>query len=90
MAKENYDYVIVFVHWGTEKEEQPDWMQLDQRKGLEEAGAEAFTIIGLEQKVRGEIDGFRFKGFVDRMDSYKGGEVRIVDYKTGRVSEEES
>lgn len=56
---------------------------------LEEAGAEAFTIIGLEQKVRGEIDGFRFKGFVDRMDSYKGGEVRIVDYKTGRVSEEE-
>ncbi|MBR1781913.1 MAG: PD-(D/E)XK nuclease family protein [Bacteroidales bacterium] len=56
---------------------------------LEEAGSEAFTIIGLEQKVRGEIDGFHFKGFVDRMDSYKPGEVRIVDYKTGRVSEEE-
>ena len=56
---------------------------------LEEAGSEAFTIIGLEQRVRGEIDGFHFKGFVDRMDSYKPGEVRIVDYKTGRVSEEE-
>ena len=56
---------------------------------LEEAGSEAFTIIGLEQRVKGEIDGFQFKGFVDRMDSYKPGEVRIVDYKTGRVSEEE-
>ena len=28
-------------------------------------------------------------GYVDRLDSYKPGEVRIVDYKTGHVSDNE-
>lgn len=54
---------------------------------LQEAGSEGFTIIGLEQKVFCEINGFRFIGFVDRLDSYKPGEVRIVDYKTGKVED---
>ncbi len=54
---------------------------------LKDAGSEKFTIIGLEQKVSCEIDGFRFIGFIDRMDSYKPGQVRIVDYKTGRVED---
>lgn len=54
---------------------------------LEEAGSEGFTIIGLEKKVLCEIDGFHFIGFIDRLDSYKPGEVRIVDYKTGRVED---
>ncbi len=57
MAKENYDYVIAFVHWGTEKEEQPDWMQLDQRKGLEEAGAD--LVIGAHPHV---LQGFSWEG----------------------------
>ena len=56
---------------------------------LEDAGSEGFRILGLERRVTGVIDGFRFKGFVDRMDSYKPGEVRIVDYKTGHVSDNE-
>jgi RecB family exonuclease len=34
-----------------------------------------------------EIDGFHFIGFIDRLDSYMPGEVRIVDYKTGRVED---
>ena len=54
---------------------------------LKDAGSEGFTIIGLEQKVFCEIDGFRFIGFVDRLDSYRQGEVRIVDYKTGKVED---
>ena len=54
---------------------------------LKDAGSEAFTIIGLEKKVFCEIDGFHFIGFIDRMDSYKPGEVRIVDYKTGKVED---
>ena len=37
----------------------------------------------------GAIDGFKFVGVVDRMDSYKPGEVRIVDYKTGHVTDED-
>jgi hypothetical protein len=56
---------------------------------LEEALSEGFRILGLERPVSGEIDGFKFVGYVDRLDSYKPGEVRIVDYKTGHVSDNE-
>ena len=56
---------------------------------LEEAHSDGFRILGLEKTVRGVIDGFNFVGVVDRMDSYKPGEVRIVDYKTGHVSDED-
>lgn len=56
---------------------------------LEAAGEEAFRIIGLEKSVRMEWGGYRFKGFIDRIDSYRPGQVRIVDYKTGKVEEEE-
>ena len=54
---------------------------------LADAGLEGFHIIGLEQKMFCEINGFRFIGFIDRLDSYKPGEVRIVDYKTGKVED---
>lgn len=43
-AKENSDFVIVYIHWGTENVEEPDWLQLDQAPGLEAAGAD--LIIG--------------------------------------------
>ncbi len=43
-AKENADFVIVCVHWGTEKESQPDTYQLSQAPKLAEAGAD--LIIG--------------------------------------------
>ena len=44
MAKENSDFVIVYIHWGTENQAEPDWAQLDQAPKLEEAGAD--LIIG--------------------------------------------
>ena len=56
---------------------------------LTSSGSKGFRIIGLEQRRRMEWNGFRFKGFVDRMDSYRDGEVRIVDYKTGKVEDDE-
>ena len=56
---------------------------------LKAAGSSGFQIIGLEQKRKMELDGFRFKGFVDRIDSYIPGQVRIVDYKTGKVEEDD-
>lgn len=43
-AKEECDYVIVYIHWGTENVFEPDWLQLDQAKGLAQAGAD--IIIG--------------------------------------------
>ena len=48
-AKEEADYVIVFVHWGTEKETSPDWLQLEQKEGMEKAGAD--LIIGAHPHV---------------------------------------
>lgn len=43
-AKENSDFVIVYIHWGTEFQEEPDWAQLEQGPGLAKAGAD--LIIG--------------------------------------------
>ena len=46
-----------------------------------------FRMLGLERRMEAVIDGFRFVGFIDRIDTYRRGEVRIVDYKTGRVED---
>lgn len=44
VAKENADFVVVCVHWGTEKDEVPDTWQIQMAPKLAEAGADA--IIG--------------------------------------------
>jgi CRISPR/Cas system-associated exonuclease Cas4 (RecB family) len=56
---------------------------------LEEAGVGAFTILGRELKVSGELHGQKFKGFIDRLDSFAPDQARVVDYKTGRVLDED-
>ncbi len=56
---------------------------------MKEKGLDRFGIVGLELKKTWEKNGFRFLGFIDRMDVF-GDEVRIVDYKTGKVREEET
>lgn len=43
-AKENSDFVIVYIHWGTEKTDELDWSQPGMAKSLAEAGAD--LIIG--------------------------------------------
>lgn len=43
-AKENSDFVIVCIHWGTENESEPDWAQKDQAPKLVAAGAD--LIVG--------------------------------------------
>ena len=55
--KEDGHYVIVFVHWGTEKETQPDWLQLEQQEGLYEAGAD--LVIGAHPH---RLQGFTYVG----------------------------
>ena len=42
----------------------------------------------MELRKQWEFKGFKFKGFIDRLDSV-GGELRVVDYKTGRVLDKE-
>ena len=56
---------------------------------LQGSGSNCFHILGLELKRYWELDGFRFIGYIDRLDSYRPGEVRVVDYKTGKVTDED-
>jgi RecB family exonuclease len=53
----------------------------------EGGGSPGFNIIGLEEHYFGSYGGFKFHGFIDRLDSYRNGEVRVVDYKTGKVED---
>lgn len=43
-AKENSDFVIVYIHWGTENTAEIDWLQKDQAPKIADAGAD--LIIG--------------------------------------------
>ena len=56
---------------------------------LKERGQESFRIIGLEKFVDKKIEGFRFVGIIDRIDSFDEDSIRIVDYKTGSVKDED-
>ncbi len=56
---------------------------------LKDEGQDYFEILGCEVKVKGEFRGQKFKGFIDRLDSFREGEARVVDYKTGRVLEDD-
>ena len=56
---------------------------------LKKEGRDSFEILGREFRVAGEFCGQRFKGFIDRLDSFKEGQARVVDYKTGKVLEDD-
>ena len=56
---------------------------------LKLAGKDSFEIIGMEKKVEGEFHGQRFKGFIDRLDSFHEDQIRVVDYKTGKVLDDD-
>ena len=56
---------------------------------LKESGREYFEILGRELRVSGELHGQRFKGFIDRLDSFADDQARVVDYKTGKVLDDD-
>lgn len=58
-------------------------------KLLADSGKDRFKIYGLEQRRGVEIGGYTFVGSIDRLDSLREGEVRIVDYKTGKVTDDD-
>ncbi len=48
-----------------------------------------FRLLGIEKRlVINDICGYSFKGYVDRIDSWEEGQIRIVDYKTGKDAQE--
>lgn len=49
---------------------------------LETSKVTFFEVVGLELPLGTTIDGFRFSGYIDRVDRI-GDRLRVVDYKTG-------
>lgn len=53
------------------------WFGLEDPTRLEPAHREHYVEV--------ELDGVRLRGYIDRLDVAPTGEVRVVDYKTGRA-----
>ena len=56
---------------------------------LEASGRDSFEILGREVRVTGDFHGLRFKGYIDRLDSFSPDQARVVDYKTGKVLDDD-
>ena len=56
---------------------------------LQRYSSGGFKILGQELELSGTISGQNFMGYIDRLDSFMDSQVRIVDYKTGIVLEED-
>lgn len=63
---------------------------------LDANGKDSLNIVkwdennyGLELTLYSKIGDFKFKGIIDRLDSIMDGELRVVDYKTGKVIDED-
>ena len=56
---------------------------------LKDACKDGFQVLGLELEKTLKIGNFTFLGYIDRLDSFDAGTVRIVDYKTGKVTEQD-
>ncbi len=56
---------------------------------LETRGEDSFELLGIEKHETMVFHGQPFHGFIDRMDRFGDGILRIVDYKTGHVSDDD-
>lgn len=54
---------------------------------LKDNSSSCFTVLGLERTMKAEIGGYPFVGIIDRLDSIVPGRIRVVDYKTGKVGD---
>jgi len=66
-----------------------DYVRKTLERDRELSGTSGIRILGLEKHLECEWAGFRFHGFLDRLDSVRDGVVRIVDYKTGTVKDDD-
>lgn len=60
------------------------------RQLLRKKGRDAFRLLGLEMEGSWQLGDYTFYGYIDRLDSFEEDTVRVVDYKTGRVTPEEA
>lgn len=58
-------------------------------ENMEAKGVDHLEILGTEKKYLSELYGQKFVGVVDRLDCVEPGVVRVVDYKTGKVEDED-
>lgn len=58
-------------------------------KLLDTGGLKEFEILGIERQMEMEVDGYKFVGKLDRIDRFFPGVTRVVDYKTGKVSDDD-
>ena len=56
---------------------------------MQRCGVDSFEVLGLEKECFWDFDGFRFKGYIDRLDRFLPEELRVVDYKTGKVDDDD-
>lgn len=56
---------------------------------LADCGTDSFKVEGIELPVNFKISGFNFVGVIDRLDSFGEGSLRVVDYKTGAVKDDD-
>jgi hypothetical protein len=55
---------------------------------IERSRAHPFAVIGREVETDVELDGYRFVGYIDRLDRDDAtGNVTVVDYKTGTIAQ---
>ena len=59
-------------------------LETDRKKLLSRA---SFRIVALEMPCNCQICGENFTGFIDRLDMFEDGVLRVVDYKTGKDSQ---
>jgi putative RecB family exonuclease len=89
LLAENPELAQLFA--GSESEELDGWLEsarglvanyfaLEDPTRLEPAAREEFVEVVL--------DGLRLRGYIDRLDVSPGGEIRVVDYKTGAIPRE--
>ncbi|MGH7729343.1 MAG: RecB family exonuclease, partial [Vulcanimicrobiaceae bacterium] len=58
-----------------------DWL-------LERAHTQPFRVVGTEETVELELEGYRFIGYIDRVDrDERSGALTLVDYKTGTIAD---
>lgn len=56
---------------------------------LDEKSTDSLLIYGLEVPLDTRLSGQKIKGLIDRVDAVREGEIRVVDYKTGKVLPED-